>query len=134
MTFSATSTKDRAPLRRMMRRHPRLPRTALRHGTRVRTLVNSIGRRRSSRPNREAQLSEDRDDHDGDGGKRMRFVGALAVVDEDLTFGQTLKNRDVSTMDEQLVVATKAKELDKLRRFNVFTVVDADVGIVEMRR
>lgn len=79
-------------------------------------------------------MSEDRDDHDGDGGKRMRFVGALAVVDEDLTFGQTLKNRDVSTMDEQLVVATKAKELDKLRRFNVFTVVDADVGIVEMRR
>lgn len=70
-------------------------------------------------PKRDDLEAVDDDEEATEGGKRMRLVGALAVVDQELTFGQTLKNRDVTTMDEELVLAAKQKELEKLRMWRV---------------
>lgn len=55
-------------------------------------------------------------------------------MDEELTFGQTLKNSDITTMDEQPVLAAEQKEVDKLRGFGVFSVDDAQEGYLETKR
>lgn len=48
-------------------------------------------------------------------------------------FGQTLKSRDGSTMGGQMVMEARQTELDKLKMFDIFTMVGADAGVAEMR-
>lgn len=85
-------------------------------------------------PRRDALEGDGGGEDYAEGGNRMRLVGALAIVDEELAFGQTLKNRDVSTSNDELVAAAKKKELDRLQRFDAISVVDAQDGLAEMKK
>ena len=68
----------------------------------------------------------------GPDGKRIRTVGALAVVDEHQAAGSTARNRDVDSMDPEKVQRAKAKELGKLRKFESYEPVHESTAVPEM--